>query len=230
LTKPLKEVDFIGNARVRDSDWAVLSAGIKFLKSVASPEGLPPGEGPEIAFAGRSNAGKSSAINALVGRKRIAFVSKSPGRTQLINFFSFGAGQFLVDLPGYGYAAAPAPTRDNWDRLIGGYLQSRQPLCGVVLIMDVRHPLGKLDCEFLRWLAPTGVPVHILLSKADKLSRQQAAKALAQVQSGLHYDFPQCTVQLFSSTRGTGVAEARTAMIALLQRRAVHKKPPVKGE
>ena len=214
---------------MRDSAWQSFSAGIKFLKSVASADGFPPEDGPEIAFAGRSNAGKSSAINALFGRKRIALVSKRPGRTQHINYFSMDAGRYLVDLPGYGYAAAPAETRRDWDRLVGGYLRSRQRLCGVVLVMDARHPLARLDRGFLEWLAPTGVPVHVLLSKADKLSRQQAGQTLSQVEGALKRDFHRCTVQLFSSTHATGIREARAAVIALLEA-AVHKKPPVKGE
>ncbi len=216
---------------LRDGTWTALSAGITFLKSVAAPDGLPPATGPEIAFAGRSNAGKSSAINALVGRKGIAVVSKRPGRTRHLNFFALGETEFLVDLPGYGYAATPAAARSHWDSLIGGYLRSRTSLCGVVLVMDSRHPFAKLDRAFLTWLAPTGVSVHILLSKADKLSKQQAASTLSDAKRAVQREFPSWTVQLFSSTERTGIDEAR-AMIGSWLRAAssVHKKPPVKGE
>jgi GTP-binding protein len=147
-----------------DNDWPTLSADITFLKSVASAAGLPPATRPEIAFAGRSNSGKSSAINALVGRKRIALVSKRPGRTQHLNFFALGESEFLVDLPGYGYAATAAEARSHWDTLIGGYLRSRESLCAVILVMDARHPFATLDRAFLAWLAPTGTRVHILLT------------------------------------------------------------------
>ena len=129
-----------------------LFRNIEFLTTVADARTLPTARGAEVAFVGRSNAGKSSAINALANRKRMAFVSKTPGRTQHINFFAVGPDQFLVDLPGYGYAAVPAAERDRWNELIGGYLQSRQSLRGVVLIMDARHPLGVLDYQLLDWL------------------------------------------------------------------------------
>ena len=133
----------------------------------------------EIAFAGRSNAGKSSAINSLTNRSRLAFVSKTPGRTQNLNFFQLDTG-FLVDLPGYGYAKVPPEVRQHWEGLLSTYLQTRESLHGMVLIMDVRHPLTPLDRQMLDWFSPTGKPVHILLTKSDKLSRQQAQKTPKQ--------------------------------------------------
>ncbi len=202
---------------------------IEFITSVAKAADLPPPQGAEVAFAGRSNAGKSSAINAVAQRKRIAFVSKTPGRTQLINFFRVGQDGYLVDLPGYGYAAVPAKLRAGWKQLVGDYLLNRASLCGVVLIMDIRHALGPLDRQLLEWLAPTCVPVHTLLTKADKLTRQQANAVLRDVAAELQRDFKNCTAQLFSSTREIGVAEARDKLCLWLIRRN-NKKPPVKGE
>ncbi|ARO88681.1 YihA family ribosome biogenesis GTP-binding protein [Nitrosospira lacus] len=169
---------------------------------------LPPPDGVEIAFAGRSNAGKSSAINSLTNRARLAFVSKTPGRTQHINFFQLGSGRFLVDLPGYGYAKVPAEIRQHWEHLLSTYLQTRESLHGMVLIMDVRHPLTPLDRQMLNWFASTGKPVHVLLTKSDKLSRQQAAKILKDVLLFLRETYPQCSVQLFSSMTREGVEEA----------------------
>src|SRR5471030_420098 len=154
---------------------------IEFVTTVAETRGLPPAHGAEVAFAGRSNAGKSSAINALAQRNRMAFVSKTPGRTQHINFFSVGPDRYLVDLPGYGYAAVPAAARAHWHDLVGGYLQTRASLRGVILIMDVRHPLTELDQQLINWLRPSGVPVHILLSKSDNLGQKKAKETLARV-------------------------------------------------
>jgi GTP-binding protein len=171
---------------------------------------LPEPGGVEIAFAGRSNAGKSSAINSLAHRGRLAFVSKTPGRTQHINYYQLGMGsdRFLVDLPGYGYARVPPEVRQHWEHLIGGYLQTRVSLYGMVLIMDVRHPLTPLDRQMLAWFASTGKPIHVLLTKSDKLTRQQAGKALKDVSGFLREAYSQCTVQLFSSMTGQGVEEA----------------------
>ena len=180
-----------------------------FYTTVNQLQHLPPPEGVvEIAFAGRSNAGKSSAINSLANRGRLAFVSKTPGRTQHINFFQLGSGRFLVDLPGYGYAKVPAEIRQHWEHLLSTYLQTRESLYGMVLIMDIRHPLTPLDRRMLDWFGSTGKPVHVLLTKADKLSRQQAAKILKNVLLLLCEPYPQCSVQLFSSMTGEGVEEA----------------------
>src|SRR5882757_8695832 len=136
----------------------LLFRGASFFKSAASLEDVPASVG-EIAFAGRSNSGKSSAINALAGN-RLAFVSKTPGRTRLINYYALGADRFIVDLPGYGYARVPDAMRAPWEKLLGGYLQMREPLRGLALVMDVRHPLTELDQRMLRWFGPTGKPVH----------------------------------------------------------------------
>ena len=169
---------------------------------------LPPPLGPEIAFAGRSNAGKSSAINTLVDHNRLAFVSKTPGRTQQINFFSLRSGAFLVDLPGYGYAKVQRELRAHWEQLLSTYLQTRGSLFGMVLIMDARHPLTPLDHQMLNWFATTGKPVHVLLSKADKLTRQESQKTLREVRTALSNYADNYTTQLFSSLKKQGMEEA----------------------
>lgn len=183
-----------------------------FVTSVAKPSGLHPSEGPEIAFAGRSNAGKSSAINTLVGHTRLAFVSKTPGRTQLINFFRLNNGAFLVDLPGYGYAEVPEAVRAQWRALLEKYLTQRESLIGLVLIMDSRHPLTPLDRQMLDWFAPTGRPIHVLLTKSDKLTRGPATQTLARVRSELKGWGDQITVQLFSSLKKSGIEDAEKAI------------------
>lgn len=185
----------------------------QFQIGVAESAQLPPDHGREVAFAGRSNAGKSSAINALSGRHKLAFVSKTPGRTQQINYYALGAGRYLVDLPGYGFASAPAELRRRWGGLIGAYLQSRSSLRGLILIMDARHPLTSRDTQLLDWFAPTGKPILILLTKADKLTRQQAATQLTMVQRAL----PGQQVILFSSVSGEGVDQARQFVERLLE-------------
>ena len=202
---------------------------IEFVTTVAESRALPPAHGAEVAFAGRSNAGKSSAINALAQRNRMAFVSKTPGRTQHINFFSVGPDRYLVDLPGYGYAAVPAAARAHWHELVGGYLQTRSSLRGVILIMDVRHPMTELDHKLLNWLRPAGVPVHVLLSKADKLGQQKANSTLREVDAALAKGYPNCSAQLFSSTRKIGIADAAKQIQRWLSG-GLNKKPPVKGE
>lgn len=179
-----------------------------FYVTINHLQDLPPPNGIEIAFAGRSNAGKSSVINTLTKRDRLAFVSKTPGRTQHINFFILGDKHFLVDLPGYGYAKVPSKVRQHWDKLLGTYLQTRKPLHGMVLIMDIRHPLTKLDQQMLDWFTPTGKPVHILLTKADKVNRQQAERTLQKVLDILDVTYPQCTAQLFSSASKKGINNA----------------------
>jgi len=180
----------------------------QFEISIAKPSGLPPPSGPEIAFAGRSNAGKSSAINTLAGHVRLAFVSKTPGRTQLLNFFRLNSGALLVDLPGYGYAAVPEKVRREWAGLIETYLKKRESLIGLVLIMDSRHPLTPLDRQMIDWFAVSQRPIHVLLTKSDKLSRGAAAAVLQEVRRALAPLGPQVTVQLFSSLKKSGVEEA----------------------
>lgn len=185
-----------------------LFANAVFTISAAKLSDLPPPAGAEIAFAGRSNAGKSSAINTLAGRTRLAFVSKTPGRTQLINFFRLENDTFLVDLPGYGYADVPLEIRRQWQGVLAAYLTQRTSLCGLVLIMDARRPLTDLDRQMLEWFGPTGKPIHILLTKADKLTRTEAAKTLKATRTELAPWTDQVSVQLFSSLKKTGVDEA----------------------
>ena len=173
---------------------------------------LPAESCGEIAFAGRSNAGKSSAINTLANRTRLAFVSKTPGRTQHINFFSLDEeGHFLVDLPGYGFAKVPEKIKAHWENLLSRYLRERLQLRGLVLIMDARHPLTELDIRMLDWFGPTGKPIHILLTKSDKLSRQEGIKVLRETGEYLKA-YPNCSLQLFSSLKKTGTKEAEAAI------------------
>ncbi|MGA7178241.1 MAG: ribosome biogenesis GTP-binding protein YihA/YsxC [Thiobacillaceae bacterium] len=186
-----------------------------YVTSAATMAQLPHSRA-EIAFAGRSNAGKSSAINTLARHNRLAFVSKTPGRTQLINFFALEPDVFLVDLPGYGYAKVPADIRARWEKVLSTYLQSREALRGMVLIMDARHPLTRLDWQMLDWFAPTGKPVHVLLTKSDKLSRQEAMKTLMTVKKDLA-EWPWVSVQLFSSLKKQGVDEAEQAIARWLE-------------
>ena len=168
-----------------------------------------PATSAEIAFVGRSNAGKSSAINTLTNHTRLAYVSKTPGRTQHINFFELTNGGFMVDLPGYGYAQVPEAIRRHWVTLLGDYLQTRKQLIGLILIMDARHPLKELDKQMLDFFAVTQRPVHILLSKADKLSKNDQIKTLAGVKKALqpYIARQQVTVQLFSSLKKQGIDE-----------------------
>ena len=193
-----------------------LFRGASFYITAHHLTDLPPPLGPEIAFAGRSNAGKSSAINTLVDHNRLAFVSKTPGRTQQINFFSLPGGAFLVDLPGYGYAKVQRELRAHWEQLLSTYLQTRASLFGMVLIMDARHPLTPLDVRMLDWFASTGKPVHVLLSKADKLTRQECQKTLRAVQTRLHEYAPNYTAQLFSSLKKQGMDETEEVISAWL--------------
>jgi GTP-binding protein len=202
-------------------------ADAAYSLSVHDPRELPRPGVPEIAFAGRSNAGKSSAINTLAGRRRLAFVSKTPGRTQLINFFTLGGRAYLVDLPGYGYAGVPLAVRDHWKHLVGTYVAERESLAAVVVVMDVRHPLTDLDRTLLDWLKESRREVHVLLTKADKLSKQAAQGALAKVRRDMGRDYPGATVQLFSSLKREGIQEAA----GRLERVTAQKtKAPAKGE
>ncbi len=173
---------------------------------------LPPPIGVEIAFAGRSNAGKSSALNTLANHNRLAYVSKQPGRTQLINFFCLnperGDDKFLVDLPGYGYAKVPESIRKHWQGVLSAYLTERTSLAGLVLVMDSRRPLTPLDIQMLDWFCYTGKPVHVLLTKSDKLSRNEAKQALFKTRKALTEGWGgNVTVQLFSSLKREGVKE-----------------------
>lgn len=203
-----------------------------FFTTVAQLRDLPTDARCEIAFAGRSNAGKSSAINTLANHARLAFVSKTPGRTQHLNYFCLEDGKYLVDLPGYGFAKAPEEIRAQWEGLLAPYLRYREALSGLVLIMDSRHPLTELDLQMLEWFAPTGKPIHVLLSKADKLTRTAQASALREVQAVLNqlggtHAGGSYTLQLFSSLKKTGVADAEAVLGAWLGMAAkAEKKPP----
>lgn len=192
-----------------------------FEISVAQPQDLPPATGPEIAFAGRSNAGKSSAINTLAGHTRLAFVSKTPGRTQLINLFRLKNGAALVDLPGYGYADVPEKVRRQWQGLLENYLARRQALAGLVMIMDARRPLTDLDRQMINWFGPTGKPIHCLLTKADKLTRQEQAKVLREVRAEIADAGSPITAQLFSSLKKTGIEEAEKVIAGWLAQETI---------
>jgi GTP-binding protein len=183
-----------------------------YVASAHDLEQLPPDLGAEVAFVGRSNAGKSSAINTLANHRRLAYVSKTPGRTQLINFFSLGEDRTLVDLPGYGYAQVPARVKAHWQNVMAAYVGTRRALNGLVLIMDARHPLKSLDIKLLDWYLPTGKPVHCLLTKADKLSKSDQALTLRKVLKQLETGGHNATVQLFSSLKREGVEEAESAI------------------
>jgi GTP-binding protein len=193
-----------------------LFQNLTFIQSAQELTDLPPHAGLEIAFAGRSNAGKSSAINALANHNRLAFVSKTPGRTQLINFFRMATGDYLVDLPGYGYAKVPHTVRAHWQGLLEFYLTTRDQLCGLALMMDVRRPLTDLDVLMLNWFIPTGKPVHVLLTKSDKLTPNQGRQTLREVQTALAKSSPLFSAQLFSSTKKTGIDEAEAVLAGWL--------------
>jgi GTP-binding protein len=183
-------------------------ARARFLTSAAQLDQLPPPDRPELAFAGRSNAGKSSALNALCAQRQLARVSRTPGRTQLLNFFELPQGR-IVDLPGYGFAKVPKDLRAGWGGLIEGYLASRECLRGLAIVMDARHPLTGFDRAMLEWSRAQGLPCHALLTKADKLASGAARRTLHEVQQKLPVLHNEASVQLFSARDGTGVEEAR---------------------
>ena len=165
-----------------------------------------------MAFAGRSNAGKSSAINTLTRQNALARISKTPGRTQMLNFFEINAQQRFVDLPGYGYAKVPVAVKKKWHELMENYLTRRKSLCAIILVMDVRHPLTEFDWQMVEWCQHTGLSLHILLTKADKLTYGAAKNTLLQVQRELKdINFP-LTIQLFSALKKTGIDEVHQAL------------------
>lgn len=180
-----------------------------FLTSAAKLNQSPSDAGYEIAFAGRSNAGKSSAINAICDQKSLARTSRTPGRTQLLNFFSLDEHHRLVDLPGYGYAKVSEHVKRDWQGALADYLEQRKCLCGLVLVMDARHPLKSYDIQMLEWSNQIPLPVHVLLTKVDKLNRQESSDALIQVEQALREFSLSFSAQLFSSTRKWGVDQAR---------------------
>lgn len=200
---------------------------LSFLTSAASPDGFPADTGLEVAFAGRSNAGKSSALNRIAGINNLARVSKTPGRTRLVNFFELDDRRRFVDLPGYGYAKAPAAMRAGWERLMQAYFGTRCALAGLVLVMDVRQALSAFDRQLLEWLAPRSLPVLGLLSKADKLSHGAATRALTAAGTA---STRQLRLQLFSARSGTGVDAARDVISGWLARDPGTQRPDLTGQ
>ena len=191
----------------------------EFVLGAARIAQLPSDAGAEIAFAGRSNAGKSSAMNALCGRRALARVSRTPGRTQEINVFRLtpGGEQRLIDLPGYGYARVPPAQRAHWDRLIGQYLRERESLVGLVLIMDIRRPMTDLDRNLLQWLEPQPRPLHVVLTKADKVSRNEAARQLQRTRRDLEEMGLNATLQSFSALKREGVEDLQNLLLEWLE-------------
>ena len=187
----------------------------EFLTSADRLEACPRDDVPEVAFAGRSNAGKSSTLNRLTGRRQLARVSKTPGRTQLINFFAVNAGGRLVDLPGYGYARAAKSSREAWGQAVDQYLNRRTNLVCIVLVMDARHPLKPFDRDMIDWCAGRSMPLLALLNKADKLGRGERARVLRSVEAEVP---PDTLTLLFSAATGLGADEAIVAVREQLNR------------
>jgi len=181
----------------------------RFIKSANAPGQFVPDTGIEVAFAGRSNAGKSSAINIIVNRRQFARTSKTPGRTRLVNFFSLGGERRLVDLPGYGFARVADEMRRHWADLMADYFETRKSLRGMFLVVDIRRQLTDYDRQMLGFADSVGLPTHILLTKTDKLKRGQAAKALLEVRRDLN---EAATVQHFSALTRLGEEEARAKL------------------
>ena len=187
-----------------------------FVLSAASPAQLPRDEGAEIAFAGRSNAGKSSALNAICDQTGLARTSKTPGRTPLLNVFALDDARRLIDLPGYGYAKVPEKMREHWRTLIDDYLRGRDSLRGIVLIMDSRHPLKDFDRQMLQFCDDIDRACHVLLTKADKLAHSEGLRTLALVRKECAAQGWRASAQLFSAMKKTGLDEARSTLAGLL--------------
>jgi GTP-binding protein len=185
---------------------------VHFMLSVAGPEQFPPDEGREVAFAGRSNSGKSSAINAIMVRNGLARTSKTPGRTKLLTFFEVDMGQRIIDLPGYGYAQASPMEREQWTRLIET-LPGRACLAGLFLIVDIRRGVTDQDLQLVSWAAAAGWQVHVLLTKADKLNQRERAAALKEAEKALQ---PGMSAQIFSAKEKTGVQVAQKRLLTML--------------
>ena len=183
-----------------------------FINSAHNISQLPPDQGYEVAFAGRSNCGKSSALNTLTHQRSLARTSKTPGRTQMINFFQVEPGRYLVDLPGYGYAKVPKAVRHHWGKILERYLSERQALRGLFLLMDIRHPLTDLDQHMLIWCRHHTVPCHLVLTKADKLKRGAALACLHQVQRNIAGIYQDTSVQLFSAPKRIGLDKAHAKL------------------
>lgn len=184
----------------------------RFLTTAAQWKDLPETR-LEVAFAGRSNAGKSTAINTLVNQKRLAYASKTPGRTQQINFFQVEESGTLVDLPGYGYAEVPLAVKRHWQAFLSRYLADRQVLFGLVVLMDIRHPLTELDQQLLSWYQARQTPLLVLLSKADKLSRSEQFQTTQAVKKDINWDEDRVKVLAFSSVTRQGLMEARSCLM-----------------
>ena len=180
----------------------------QFLTSASDLSECPADSEAEVAFAGRSNAGKSSAINCICSQPGLARTSKTPGRTQLINFFAIEPTTYLVDLPGYGFAKVPLEVKNKWQKELEKYLSLRKPLVGLILLTDIRHPLKNHDLVMIDWAVKSNLPLHLLLTKSDKLKRGTAQNVFLKVRAKME-PFPNVTVQLFSSSKTIGVAEAR---------------------
>lgn len=199
----------------RKTDTAAPYRDARFVHGTAHGGRLPADSGLEVAFAGRSNSGKSSSINTITGRRALARTSKTPGRTQQINFFDLGAERRLVDLPGYGYAQVSAETRRRWRPLIESYLNGRRSLAGMILTIDCRREPDELDAVLIDWCLEAGMPLHLLLTKSDKLTRNAGTQALRRWRERLEApdgDGPAASVQLFSSLSRDGVEEARSKL------------------
>ena len=179
----------------------------EFKLGVASKKQLPINVDREVAFAGRSNVGKSSVINKITSRRNLARTSKTPGRTRELNYFSYGENIYIVDLPGYGYAKVNDSTKNSWSKLLNYYLEERSSLQGVFLIVDIRHPLKNFDYLMLKYCTINNLPLHIVLNKADKLSKNSAKNAMAEINKEISEI--NSSVQLFSALKGTGIEESR---------------------
>jgi GTP-binding protein len=184
----------------------------RYLISAPSLEGCPPDDAREVAFVGRSNAGKSSAINVLTAQNKLARTSKTPGRTQLLNYFEIEPGRYLVDLPGFGYAKVPHELKEKWQRHLEQYLARRKSLQGLILLMDIRHPFTDFDQMLVQWAVDSELPLHVLLTKADKLSRGAAKSALLAAARHLDTLGPSMSVQLFSALNKEGAEELRAKL------------------
>lgn len=183
----------------------------KFTTSAVRLDDCPSDSIKEVAFAGRSNAGKSSAINTLTNQTRLARTSKTPGRTQLINYFDIGEGRYLVDLPGYGYAKVPLSVKNQWQQHLEQYLNERAALTGLILLTDIRHAFKEFDLMMIEWSSRTNLPIHIMLTKSDKLKRGAAQTALLTARKKLE-DYPLASIQLFSSLNKTGIESLVTKL------------------
>jgi GTP-binding protein len=188
----------------------------EYWKSFEKYHQIPDDDCGEVVFAGRSNAGKSSAINVITNQKKLAHTSKLPGRTRLLNFFKVTEDRFIVDLPGYGYAKVSEAMRNAWARELTTYLSKRHQIRGLFAVMDIRHAPTVLDEQMVEWFSMTGKPIHVLLTKSDKLNRVDVQKKLGEVSEMLVGQYSQVTVQVFSSLNRAGLDEARAKLIGWL--------------